>query len=92
MITASELAGFFAAHAIWCVSDGDTLTPMLAYSTAEGERQMVRLDVNEGVRVPEEELHQVAFDGLGLVLEVGGREGMVGLNARASHQSHSGSE
>ncbi|HEY7423157.1 MAG TPA: hypothetical protein VH682_02845 [Gemmataceae bacterium] len=27
MITASELAGFIAAHAIWCVSDADSLTP-----------------------------------------------------------------
>ena len=32
MITASELAGFFAAHAIWSVSDGATLIPMLAYT------------------------------------------------------------
>jgi hypothetical protein len=43
MITASELAGFFAAHAIWCVSDSETLTPMLAYTTQDGQRQMIRL-------------------------------------------------
>jgi hypothetical protein len=43
MITASKLAGFFAAHAVWCVSDGETLTPMLAYTTADEERKMVRL-------------------------------------------------
>lgn len=43
MITASKLAGFFAAHAIWCVHDGDTLIPMLAYSTEDGQRQMDRL-------------------------------------------------
>jgi hypothetical protein len=43
MITASKLAGFFAAHAIWCVSDGETLTPMLAYTTADDERKMDRL-------------------------------------------------
>src|SRR5262249_53260242 len=42
MITASKLAGFFAAHAIWCVSDGDTLTPMLAYTTEDDERIMER--------------------------------------------------
>jgi hypothetical protein len=47
MITASELAGFFAAHAVWCVSDGATLTPMLAYMTAEDERQMERLIIND---------------------------------------------
>ncbi len=42
MIAAFKLAGFFAAHAIWCVSLGDTLTPMLAHAT-EGERRMDRL-------------------------------------------------
>src|SRR5690348_5143304 len=47
MITASELAGYFAAHAIWCVSDGDTLTPMLAYTTENNERRMERLIVND---------------------------------------------
>ncbi len=43
MITASELAGMFAAHAIWCVSDGDTLIPMLVYTDKNDERQMERL-------------------------------------------------
>ena len=43
MITASKLSGFFAAHAIWCVSDGDTLIPMVAYTTASGERKMERM-------------------------------------------------
>jgi hypothetical protein len=46
VITASKLAGFFAAHAIWCVSDGETLTPMLAYTTEDDERKMERLVVN----------------------------------------------
>jgi hypothetical protein len=45
MITATKLSGFFAAHAIWCVSDGNTLTPMLAYITADDERKMERLVV-----------------------------------------------
>jgi hypothetical protein len=40
MITACELAGFFAAHAVWSVSDGETLVPMLAY---KGKRSMERL-------------------------------------------------
>jgi hypothetical protein len=43
MITAAKLAGFFAAHAIWCISNGETLTPMLAYTNAKNERQLVRL-------------------------------------------------
>jgi hypothetical protein len=42
-IAASELAGFFAAHAIWCVSDGATLIPMLAYTTEDAQRKMERL-------------------------------------------------
>jgi hypothetical protein len=47
MITAFRLAGFFAAHAIWCVSDGETLIPMLAYTTEQDERKMERLVSND---------------------------------------------
>ena len=47
MISAFELAGVFAAHAIWCVSDGDTLIPMLAFTTESNERKMERLVVND---------------------------------------------
>lgn len=43
MITASELAGFIAAHAIWCVSDADGLVPMVAFTTEDGERKLERL-------------------------------------------------
>jgi hypothetical protein len=43
MITASELAGFIAAHAIWCVSDADGLIPMLAFGTEDGQRKLERL-------------------------------------------------
>src|SRR5215475_9631314 len=46
MITASKLAGFFAAHAIWCVCDGETLIPMLAYTT-DDERAMERIIIND---------------------------------------------
>ena len=42
MIYASRLAGFFAAHAVRCVSDGDTLIPMLAYLVGDGGRMMER--------------------------------------------------
>jgi hypothetical protein len=42
MITTSELAGFMAAHAIWCVSDADSLTPMLAFTTEDGQRKLER--------------------------------------------------
>ena len=43
METTAELAGFYAAHAIWCVSDGEALLPMLAYEKADGERGMDRI-------------------------------------------------
>ena len=43
MITASELAGFIAAHAILCVSDADSFTPMLAFTTEDGQRKLERL-------------------------------------------------
>ena len=43
MITASELAGFIAAHAIWCVSDADGIVPMVAFTTEDGERKLERL-------------------------------------------------
>jgi hypothetical protein len=43
MITASELAGFIAAHAIWCVTDADGLVPMVAFTTEDGQRKLERL-------------------------------------------------
>jgi hypothetical protein len=33
-----ELAGFFAAHAIWNVSKGGLLMPLLAYKTSESDK------------------------------------------------------
>ena len=38
MIDAAKIGGYFAAHAVWSVSDGATLIPMLAY-----EQVMMRL-------------------------------------------------
>jgi hypothetical protein len=43
VIAAVELAGYFTAHAVWCVSEGATLVPILAFETGEGSRQMHRL-------------------------------------------------
>ena len=47
MITTSELAGFVAAHAIWCVSEADALTPMLALTAPDEQRTMTRLVYDE---------------------------------------------
>jgi hypothetical protein len=43
MITASELAGFIAAHAIWTISDAEGLIPILAFTTEDGQRKLERL-------------------------------------------------
>jgi hypothetical protein len=40
---AEEFAGFLMAHAIWSVSEGDTLTPMIGY-VKEGERTVMRIE------------------------------------------------
>lgn len=56
----AKLAGFFAAHGIWSVSDGGPLIPMLCYETADGERGMDRLvadDLAEAVQLGQEALH-----------------------------------
>jgi hypothetical protein len=47
----ARLAGFFAAHGIWSVSDGATLIPMLGYEHLNGERGMERFvmgDLGDG--------------------------------------------
>jgi hypothetical protein len=43
MERACELAGFFAAHAVWCVSDGEVLIPIFASNGPGEKRQMDRL-------------------------------------------------
>ncbi|XLZ71004.1 hypothetical protein ABT364_03300 [Massilia sp. SR12] len=66
MITAFNLAGFFAAHAIWCVSDSEGLVPMFAYSDKDGERKMERLatdgDVERSVAFGKARLESNALD------------------------------
>ena len=76
MITASKLAGFFSAHAIWCVSDGEALIPMLAYTTADDERQMERLvgdDLESSVAYGKEKLESNEMDANDAVLLYDGR-------------------
>jgi hypothetical protein len=48
-----QLAGFFAAHGIWCVVDGGPLVPLVGFETADGKRQMTRFAaprVEQGVQ------------------------------------------
>ena len=42
-VEAARHAGFFAAHAIWCVSEGETLIPMLVHPGPDGKASMTRL-------------------------------------------------
>lgn len=46
MEQAIRLAGFFAAHGVWCVADGDALIPLYAYEDAQGARKMIRYDAD----------------------------------------------
>lgn len=76
MITASELAGTFAAHAIWCVSDGDTLIPMLAYTSENDEKQMNRLaheDIAAAVEIGKSQLEKNEMDANDAALIYDGR-------------------
>ena len=76
MITACELAGFFAAHAIWSVSDGGALVPILAYTTGDDERKMERLaqdDVAEAVASGKDRLTSNEMDAIDGVLLFDGR-------------------
>jgi hypothetical protein len=59
MYEIAKMAGFYAAHGVWSVSDGETLIPMLGYVHAEGGQGMDRLafdDVGEAARVGQETL------------------------------------
>ena len=67
MIIASELAGFFAAHAIWCVSESESFIPMLAYTTEDGKREMMRLaldDVKAAIELGKKRLEEndISYD------------------------------
>ncbi len=77
MITATKLAGFFAAHAIWCVAEGDTLIPMLAYTTERGENKMDRIvadnDLAKAVAWGQEKLNSNPMDANDAALLYDGR-------------------
>jgi hypothetical protein len=52
-------AGYFAAHGIWCVSEGETLIPIMVTTHADGTGNIDRLmydDVADGARAGKEAL------------------------------------
>lgn len=58
MIEVWLLAGFFAAHAVWSVEDGETLVPIYAYYK-DGQRHMERIEADrleDAVRIGQEAL------------------------------------
>jgi hypothetical protein len=44
MDAAIELAGFFAAHAVWSVCEGETLIPILAFQLPDGKQAFRRVE------------------------------------------------
>lgn len=38
-----QLAGFYAAHAVWCISSGETLVPLIGHQSTDGAGSMTRL-------------------------------------------------
>ncbi|OLT38027.1 hypothetical protein BJF79_28130 [Actinomadura sp. CNU-125] len=67
------MAGFFAAHGVWSVSDGEMLIPMLAYEHPNGDRGMDRLvhdDVADGAAAGQEALRTGRDDWVRAVLVI----------------------
>lgn len=47
MLDAIQLAGYFCAHAVWCVADGETLVPILAFQKVDGTQSFRRIEGSE---------------------------------------------
>ena len=76
MITALKLAGSLAAHAIWSVSDGEILVPILGFTDQDDKRVMNRLvspDLAEAVQRGQEQLRDNPMDANDAVLLYDGR-------------------
>lgn len=94
---AARLAGFAGAHAVWCVSSGETLVPLILWSNESGERNLERLVAStfeEGVAKQEERMEALAtvaqyavsaFDGF--INENGLRTNTLFITARAFNET-----
>lgn len=61
MEAAAKFAGFLAAHAVWSVSDGETLIPLMGTETPDGKRKMDRFvadRIEQGVREGQDRLNR----------------------------------
>jgi hypothetical protein len=86
MITASELAGFLAAHAICSVSDGERLVPMLGYVDENDQRILNRLagpDLGASVAHGKEQLASNPMDANDAALLYEGRIDLGGAKVDA---------
>lgn len=75
MLNTARLAGFFAAHGIWSVSDGVMLIPILGYENESGERGMDRFvldDMGAAAAAGQEALHRNGHHATRAVLVVDG--------------------
>ena len=82
MDAAAKLAGYFTAHAIWCVSDGETLIPLLGFETADGTRQMHRFMTEKFEQGVQEGKDRLASNSDGAVRSVLVYDGYITLGTR----------
>lgn len=71
ILVAAELAGSLTAHAIWCVSEGDVLTPIFGYFAHDGKRHFERLitdKLEDGVAFGKEMLADNPHNAIAAVL------------------------
>jgi hypothetical protein len=71
----ARLAGFFAAHGMWSVSDGETLIPLLGYERDNGDRGMDRFaldDIGVGAQAGQDALRANRRDAVRAALVVDG--------------------
>jgi hypothetical protein len=76
MLLASRLGGFYAAHAIWTLSGGRVLYPILAYTDIDNQQKMMRIitdDLGSGVAAGEGKLKSNDMDANDAVLLYDGR-------------------
>lgn len=76
MREAADFAGFFAAHAVWSVSEGETLIPIYAFVDADGQRKMERMGhprLEEGVSAGQQRLEDETEAAAAKVLIFDGR-------------------
>ena len=64
-----RMAGHTVAHAIWCVSDGETLIPIVGHLKSDGSRQLKRLAMGsaQAVAMGEQEISELPAEVAGAV-------------------------